>query len=112
MVENDTEFTYRENLFFNINLKYSLYNNFGDFRFESQYTAPAQVRSDVKDYLKNMDKGILIGRAQLDYHLSPSINHHLMFSGGILENMFSGIEWSIYISDKKLIMHLVLRHSC
>ena len=38
-----------------------------------------------------MDKGILIGRAQLDYHLSPSINHHLMFSGGILENMFSGI---------------------
>ena len=91
LVENDTEFTYRENLFFNINLKYSLYNNFGDFRFESQYTAPAQVRSDVKDYLKNMDKGILIGRAQLDYHLSPSINHHLMFSGGILENMFSGI---------------------
>ena len=91
LAENDTEFTMGENLFFNINLKYSIYNNFGDLRFESQYTAPAQVRSDVKDYLKNMDKGVLIGRAQLDYHLTPKRNHHFMFSGGILENMFSGI---------------------
>lgn len=91
LAENDTEFTMGENLFFNINLKYSLWNNFDDLRFESQYTAPAQVRSDVKDYLKNMDKGVLIGRAQLDYHLTPKRNHHFMFSGGILENMFSGI---------------------
>lgn len=91
LAENDTEFTFGDNLFFNINLKYSLYNNFGDFRFESQYTAPAQVRSDVKDYLKNMDKGILIGRAQFDYLISPTLEHHFMFSGGILENMFSGI---------------------
>jgi hypothetical protein len=91
LVENDTELTMGENLFFNTNLKYSIYNNFGDLRFESQYTAPAQVRSDVKDYLKNMDKGVLIGRAQLDYHLSPTRDHHFMFSGGILENMFSGI---------------------
>ncbi len=91
LVENDTEFTMGENLFFNINLKYSIWNNFGDLRFESQYTAPAQVRSDVKDYLKNMDKGVLIGRAQLDYHLTPKKNHHIMLSGGILENMFSGI---------------------
>ena len=91
LAENDTEFTMGENLFFNINLKYSLWNNFDDLRFESQYTAPAQVRSDVKDYLKNMDKGVLIGRAQLDYHLTPKRDHHFMFSGGILENMFSGI---------------------
>ena len=58
-----------------------------------------------------MDKGILIGRAQLDYHLSPSINHHLMFSEVSLKICFQVLEWSIYISDKKLIMHLVLRHS-
>ena len=34
-------------------------------------TFPAQVRSDIKQYLKNMDKGIIIGRAQLDYYLTP-----------------------------------------
>ena len=38
-----------------------------------------------------MDEGILIGRAQLDYHFTPKKNHHLMFTGGILEDMFSGI---------------------
>ena len=48
------------------------------------------MRSDVKQYLKNMDKGILIGRAQLDYHISPKNNHHIMLTGGILEDMFSG----------------------
>ena len=34
--------------------------------------------------------GLLVGRAQLDYHLTPRKNHHVMFSGGILEDMFSG----------------------
>ena len=38
-----------------------------------------------------MDDGLLLGRLQLDYHLTPKINHHLMFTGGILEDMFSGI---------------------
>ena len=38
-----------------------------------------------------MDDGVLIGRAQLDYHLTPKDNHHLMFTGGILEDMFSGV---------------------
>ena len=91
LAENDTEFILRENLFFNTNLKYSLANNFDDLRFPPRDTFPAQVRSDVKQYLKNMDKGVLIGRAQLDYHLTPKTNHHLMFTGGILEDMFSGI---------------------
>jgi len=90
LAENDTEFIIRENLFFNINLKYSLANNFEDLIFPPVNTFPAQVRSDVKQYLKNMDEGILIGRAQFDYHLTPKTNHHLMFTGGILEDMFSG----------------------
>ena len=34
--------------------------------------------------------GVLIGRAQLDYHITPKKNHHFMFSGGIFEDMFSG----------------------
>lgn len=91
LAENETEFILRKNLFFKTNLKYSLWNNFDDLRYEPRDTYPAQVRSDVKEYLLNMDKGILLGRAQLDYHISPEKNHHLMFSGGILEDMFSGI---------------------
>ncbi len=90
LLENDTEFVLRENLFFNVNLKYSLANNFSDLRFPPVDTFPAQVRSDVKQYLKNMDNGILLGRAQLDYHLTPFKNHHVMFTGGVLEDMFSG----------------------
>jgi hypothetical protein len=91
LLENDTEFIIRDDLFFNTNLKYSLADNFNDLRFPPRDTFPAQVRSDVKQYLKNMDEGILIGRAQLDYHVTPKSNHHLMFTGGLLEEMFSGL---------------------
>ena len=91
LVENNTEFIIKENLFFNTNLKYNLKDNFDDLRFPPVTTFPAQVRSDIKQYLLNMDEGILIGRAQVDYHFTPKDNHHLMFTGGILEDMFSGI---------------------
>ncbi len=90
LIENDTEFILKKNLFFNVNLKYSLANNFSDLKYPPVDTFPAQVRSDVKQYLKRMDKGILLGRAQLDFHLTPKKNHHLMFSGGVFEDMFSG----------------------
>ena len=92
MLENDTEFIIRKNLFFNTNLKYSLADNFDDLYLPPINTFPAQVRSDVKEYLNKVkDGGILIGRAQFDYLISPTLKHHFMFSGGILENMFSGI---------------------
>ena len=92
LVENDTEFIIRKDLFFNTNLKYSLADNLDDLYIGPVDVFPAQVRSDVKEYLKNVkDGGILIGRAQLDYHLTPAINHHIMMSAGIFEDMFSGI---------------------
>jgi len=91
LLENDSEIILRDNLFFNTNLKYSLADNFDDLIYPPIDTFPAQVRSDIKDYLKNMNKeGVLIGRAQLDYHITPKRNHHLMISAGILEDMFSG----------------------
>ena len=90
LLENDSEYIIKDNLFFNTNLKYSIANNFEDLRFPPLDTFPAQVRSDVKQYLKNMDKGILIGRAQFDYHLTPKKNHHIQMSAGIFEDMFSG----------------------
>ena len=85
----------------NINLKYSLADNFDDLRYPPVDTFPAQVRSDVKQYLKNMDEGILIGRAQIDYYKTLTENNHLMFSLGILEDMFSGlgIEYLYYKPD-------------
>ena len=92
LVENDTEFIIRKDLFFNINLKYSLADNLDDLYIPPVDVFPAQVRSDVKEYLKNVkDGGLLIGRAQLDYHLTPAKNHHIMMSAGIFEDMFSGI---------------------
>ena len=90
LIENDSEIILKENLFFNINLKYSIADNFDDLRFPPVDTFPAQVRSDVKQYLKNMDEGVLIGRAQLDYHYSYDQYNHFMLTGGILEDMFSG----------------------
>ena len=89
-LENDSEYIILENLMLNVNLKYSLADNFDDLRYPPLNTFPAQVRSDIKQYLKNMDEGILIGRAQIDYFISPHKDHHLMFTGGILEDMFSG----------------------
>ena len=91
LIENNTELIIRENFFFNTNLKYVLTDNFDDLRFPPVDTFPAQVRSDIKQYLKNMDEGILIGRAQFDYYLTPKENHHFMASAGILEDMFSGV---------------------
>ena len=91
LVENDTEFIIRKNLFFNTNLKYSLWDNFDVLYIPPVDVFPAQVRSDVKEYLNKMnDGGILIGRAQLDYHVTPVVNHHIMISAGIFEDMFSG----------------------
>tara|TARA_B100000886_G_scaffold148536_2_gene100990 strand:+ start:1462 stop:3435 length:1974 start_codon:yes stop_codon:yes gene_type:complete len=91
LVENNTEFIIRPNLFFNTNLKYSLADNFDDLYIPPVDVFPAQVRSDVKEYLNKMrDGGVLIGRAQFDYHLTPALNHHIMASAGIFEDMFSG----------------------
>ncbi len=91
LIENDTEFIIRDNFFFNTNLKYSLADNFDDLRYPPVNTYPAQVRSDIKKYLNNFDNGILIGRAQFDYHITPKNNHHIMVTAGILEDMFSGV---------------------
>ena len=90
MLENNNEFIIKDNFFFSSNLKYSLADNFDDLEYPPVNTYPAQVRSDIKDYLKNFGDGVFIGRAQFDYHLSPKQNHHIMATFGILEEMFNG----------------------
>ena len=90
MLENNSELIIKDNFFFSANLKYAIADNFKDLTIPPENTYPAQVRSDVKDYLRNFGNGVFIGRAQFDYHLTPKKNHHLMVSVGILEEMFSG----------------------
>jgi len=90
LAENNSELVLKDNLILHTNLKYSLADNLDDLTLPPIDTYPAQVRSDVKKYLRNIDQGILIGRAQIDYFITPFKNHHLMFSAGILEDMFSG----------------------
>ena len=101
LLENNSEYIIRDNLFFSSNLKYSLADNFDDLIYPPVDTYPAQVRSDVKEYLKNFDQGVIIGRAQFDYHLSPKKNNHIMLSAGILEEMFSGFGFEyLYFEEK------------
>jgi hypothetical protein len=90
LLQNDGEYVIRDNFFFSYNLKYSIWDNFEDLTYPATEVYPAEVRSDVKEYLKNFDEGITIGRAQFDYHISPKENNHVMVTAGILEEMFSG----------------------
>ncbi len=101
LLENNSEYIFQDNFFFSSNLKYTLADNFDDLIYPPKDTFPAQVRSDVKDYLRNFDQGIIIGRAQFDFYSSLKQNHHLMLTAGILEEMFSGygLEY-LYFKDK------------
>ncbi len=102
LIENNSEYVIRDSLIFSSNLKYSIADNFDDLTVPPVNTYPAQVRSDVKDYLRNIDNGVVIGRAQLDYYITPKKNNHLMFTAGILEEMFSGygLEYLYFKANK------------
>ena len=102
LLENDSEYIIQDNFFFTSNLKYSLKDNFDDLVIPPIDVFPAQVRSDVKDYLRNFENKVIIGRAQFDYHLTPIKNNHLMLSVGILEEMFSGygLEYLYFDNEK------------
>lgn len=102
LLENNSEYVIRDNFFFSSNIKYSLADNFDDLRFPPLDVYPAQVRSDIKQYLKNYNDGIKVGRAQFDYHITPKKNNHFMISAGIFEEMFSGIglEYLYFQPDK------------
>lgn len=90
LLENNSELIFNDNFFFSSNLKYSITDNFEDLSIPPVNTYPAQVRSDIKDYLRGFSNGVFIGRAQFDYYITPKKNHHFMASAGILEEMFAG----------------------
>ena len=101
LLENNSEYLISDNFFFSSNIKHSLADNFDDLVLPPEDTYPAQVRSDVKEYLRNFNEGLIIGRAQFDYHFSPKKNNHIMITAGILEEMFSGygLEY-LYFKEK------------
>ena len=90
MAELNTEYIFREKLFWSTNLKYALWQNFDDLYIPPVDTYPNQVRSDVKDYLNNFDNRLIVGRSQLDFFHTLSQNNHIQVSAGIFEEMFSG----------------------
>ena len=102
LLENNSEYIIKDNFFFSSNIKYSLADNFDNLTIPPENTYPAQVRSDIKDYLRNIDNGVIIGRAQFDFFVTPKKYHHLMFTAGILEEMFSGMgfEYLYFKNDK------------
>ena len=103
LLEHDSEIILGKGLFFSTNLKISLADNFDDLRYPPVDTYPAQVRSDIKQYLNNLGENISIGRAQLEYFKTTSKNNHFLVSLGIYEDMFSGygFEYLNYSYDKQ-----------
>lgn len=101
IANNDTDVIFSDNLMFNANLKFSLADNFDDLKEPPVDTYPAQVRSDIKDYFQALGDQIVIGRAQLDYLKTASKNHHVMLSGGLLEDMFAGYGFEYLWFDPK-----------
>ena len=90
LFENNSEYSINNSLIASSNLKYSIWDNFEDLTIPPRNTFPAQVRSDVKDYLRGFNDGVIIGRLQLDYFITPKSNNHIMLTAGILEEMFNG----------------------
>ena len=70
MIEDISVYSFSDNFYFSSNIQYSLVDNFDDLEYPPVNTYPAQVRSDIKDYLKSYNQDIFIGRAQLDYYLT------------------------------------------
>ena len=90
-LENNTEIVLRKNMFILSNIKFPIANNFNELYIPPVNTYPNQVRSDIKEYLRNYDSPALLGRLELNYFKSFERKNFFRFSAGIFEDMFSGI---------------------
>lgn len=90
LAENNTQWVIKDNLHFTSNIKYSIKDNFDDLVIPPVDVYPEQVRSDIKDYLREYDDRVIIGRAQFDYYRTLAKNNHIMLTAGVLEDMYSG----------------------
>ena len=91
LIENDLEINFKENLIFLSNFKYSIVDNFDELIIPPDTIFPNQVRSDNKDYLRNFNQRVVLGRFELNYLNSLDRRHFFLISAGIFEDMFGGV---------------------
>lgn len=99
IAELNMAYVFSQNLSWSTNLKYAFLQNFDELYIPPVDTYPNQVRSDVKDYLDNFGNRPIIGRSQVDYFKTLKINHHILISAGIFEEMFAGYGMQYLWSD-------------
>ena len=89
-LEHISKYMFNDGLFIDSQLAVSLNNNFDELTIPPVDTYPAQVRTDIKDYLNGIDEGLAIKRLNINKFSKLSKNSYLFISGGILEEMFNG----------------------
>lgn len=87
-IQHTSEIQFNRNLLLSSLINYSMYNNFRN-TIAGADSNMEHVRTDKVQYLINSN--LYIDRLQLDYIWSPKKNLYAKFSGGIFEDMFSGI---------------------
>ena len=90
LIENNSEIIFRDNLVLLSNFKLPIYSNFNKLIYPADEPYKNVVRSDVKDYLRNLKDKIAIGRLELNYFKSFNKKHFFRYSFGIFEDMFAG----------------------
>ena len=103
-LEHISKYMFNDGLFIDSQLAVSLNNNFDELTIPPVDTYPAQVRTDIKDYLNGIDEGIAIKRLNINKFSKLSKNSYLFISGGILEEMFNGfgVEYLNHSIDRNL----------
>lgn len=103
-LEHISKYMFSEDLFIDSQLAVSLTNNFDELFIPPVDTYPAQVRTDIKDYLNGVDEGLAIQRLNINKFTQLSKNSYLYFTGGILEEMFNGfgVEYLNHAVDRNL----------
>lgn len=89
MVEANIETYFSEKINMISKITYSVSDNFDELYIGPVTTFPAQVRTDIKDYLKKLGDKPSIERFEINYS-DKFNNHYLMAKAGILESMFMG----------------------
>ena len=81
---------FSESSFIDTLLSVSVANDFDGLYLEPVTTYPEQVRSDVKDYLRNHGEGINIERMEYSKIKKLNTNNFISIKAGLFESMFGG----------------------
>lgn len=100
LMEGNIDHYFNEKMYIKSELAVSLIDDFDDLFIPPVTTYPAQVRSDVKEYLKNIGDGLLIKRLEFNY-LEKKGNNYFNYKAGLLEEMFQGFGFEYLNLDEK-----------